>query len=96
VRLERLLMASGFHMTVQLRRLLKQHVNGRNRLYRWVLVGPSMFMRWSVDLIEPAFLLNVAFDSDSYDGLDTSLTVHDPRTFELKDFFGYNGSGDKF
>ncbi len=96
MRLERLLSASGFHMTVQLRRLLKQTVGGRTRLYRWVLVGPSMFMRWSVDLIEPAFLLNVRSDSDSWDGLDISLTAHDPRTFEETDFFGYNGSGDKF
>ena len=96
MRLERLLSASGFHMTADLRRLLKQHVSGNNRLYRWVLVGPSMFMRWSLDLIEPAFLLNVAFDSDSYDGLDVLLSVRDPRTFEEVRFFGYDGSGDKF
>ena len=55
-----------------------------------------MFLRWSRDLIEPAFLLNVAFDSDSYDGLDVLLSVRDPRTFEETDFFGYDGSGDKF
>lgn len=96
MRLERLLSASGFNMTSSLRRLLKQTVGGRNRFYRWVLVGPSMFMRWSIDLIEPAFLLNVRSDSDSWDGLDVSLSVRDSRTFEETDFFGYNGSGDKF
>lgn len=96
MRLERLLSASGFNMTSSLRRLLKQHVNGNTRHYRWVVVGPALFLRWSFDLIEPAFLLNVAFDSDSYDGLDVSLSVRDPRTFDEMFFFGYDGSGDKF
>ncbi len=96
MRLERLLMASGFHMTVQLRRLLKQHVNGRNRLYRWVLVGPSMFMRWSLDLIEPAFVLSVEPDAESFDGLDVFLSVRDPRTFQEINLTGYNRSGDRF
>lgn len=95
MRLERLLSASGFNMTSSLRRLLKQHVNGNTRHYRWVVAGPALFLRWSFDLIEPAFLLNVRSDSDSWDGLDVSLSVHDPRTFEQTDFFGYNGSGDK-
>jgi len=55
-----------------------------------------MFLRWSRDLIEPAFLLNVAFDPDSYDGLDVVLSVRDPRTFDETGYFGYDGSGDKF
>lgn len=96
MRLERLLSASGFNMTPSLRRLLKQHVNGNNRLYRWVVFGPALFLRWSFDLIEPAFMLYVQSDSDSWDGLDVSLSVRDSRTFEEIDFFGYNGSGDKF
>lgn len=96
MRLERLLRASGFVPTCQLQRLLKTTIGGSNRCYRWVLVGPSMFLRWSRDLIEPAFLLNVAFDPDSYDGLDVVLSVRDPRTFDEMGFFGYDGSGDKF
>ena len=83
-------------MTADLRRLLKQHVSGNNRLYRWVLVGPSMFMRWSLDLIEPAFVLSVEHDAESFDGLDVSLSVRDPRTFQEVNLTGYDGSGDKF
>ena len=96
MRLERLLRSSGFEMTANLRRLLKTTVGGSNRQYRWVLVGPAMFLRWSLDLVESAFLLSVESDSDSYDGLDISLSVRDPRTFEETGFVGYDGSGDKF
>jgi hypothetical protein len=96
MRIERLLRASGFEPTCELRRLLKKVVGGSNRCYRWVLVGPSMFLRWSRDLVEPAFVLGVAFDPESYDGLDVLLSVRDPRTFDEIQAIGYDGSGDKF
>ena len=96
MRLERLMKASGFEMTTQLRRLLKQTVRGNNRFYRWVLAGPALFLRWSVDLTEPAFLLHVEFDHESFDGLDVALSVREPRTFEETDLLGYNSSGDRF
>ncbi len=96
MRLERLLRSSGFEPTCQLRRLLKTTIGGSNRCYRWILVGPSMFLRWSRDLIEPAFVLGVQHDSDSYDGLDVLISVRDPRTFDELESVGYDGSGDKF
>ena len=96
MRLERLLRASGFEPTHSLRKLIKETVGGPNRLYRWILVGPSEFLRWSVDLVEPAYLMTVRFDSDSFDGLDVSLSVRESRTFREVDFRGYDGSGDKF
>ena len=96
MRIERLLRASGFEPTADLRRLLKTHIGGQNRLYRWVLVGPSLFLRWSLDLVEPAFVLGVQHDSDSYDGLDVLISVRDPRTFDELETVGYDRSGDKF
>jgi hypothetical protein len=96
VRIERLLRASGFEMTTDLRRLLKASVGGRNRNYRWILAGPALFLRWSLDLVEPSFLLGIESDGESYDGLDVTLSIRDPRTFEEVGFGGYDGSGDKF
>jgi len=96
MRLERLLRASGFEPTHDLRRLIKAAVGGPNRYYRWVLVGPSTFMRWSLDLIEPVFVLSVEPDAESFDGLDVFLSVWDPRTSQEINRTGYNRSGDRF
>lgn len=96
MRLERLLRGSGFEPTPQLRRLIKDAIGGPNRLYRWVLIGPSEFLRWSMDLIEPAYMLTVRPDPESWDGLDVSLSVRDSRTFRETEFKGYDSSGDKF
>ena len=96
MRLERLLRASGFEPTARLRRLVKANITGNNRLYRWVLVGPSLFLRWSLDMNEPAFLMDVEHDQDSYDGLSVVMSVRDPRTFMETNMVGYNGSGDLF
>lgn len=96
MKIDRLLRASGFEPTHCLRKLLRETVGGPNRLYRWVLIGPAEFLRWSLDLIEPAYMMTVNADPDSWDGLDVTISVRDSRTFREINYRGYDSSGDKF